>query len=123
MDKENEILISRESRNDETEVMNPLVLKLKRPFVFESKEYNTINLTKLDEWSCDDLVKVTKKYNALTGGDTNPIGAILPESNLEYCEFVAAEASGLPIDFFKQLKARESGPLKSLIINFFHGTV
>lgn len=103
-------------------ILNPLVLVFKKTVIFEGKEYDSIDLSDMDDWTCDDLINVTKKFNKMTGGDTSPLGAILPESNLEYCQFVGSEASGLPIDFFKQLPAREVGPLRSLIINFFHGT-
>jgi hypothetical protein len=102
-----------------TEILNPLVWEFKRPFTFEGKEYNSVDLNKLDDWSCEDLIRVSKKFQALTGGDNSPMGAILPESNIEYDMFVAAEASGLPIDFFKQLPAKEIGTLRTLIISFF----
>lgn len=111
------------SADGEFVMLNPLTLVFKKTVTFEGKEYDSVDLSKLDDWTCDDVVNLTKKFNKMTGGETSPMGAILPESNLEYNQFVGAEASGLPIDFFKQLPAREVGPLRSLIISFFHGTV
>ena len=104
-------------------ILNPLTLVFKRTVNFEGKEYSSIDLSKLDDWTCDDVIYVTKKYNRVAGTDQGPMDAILPEANLGYCQFVGAEASGLPIDFFKQLPAREAGALRSLVINFFHGSV
>lgn len=104
----------------ETIISDPLVLKLSVPFTFEEKEYSEINLRKLNSWTCGDVVKVTKEYKRMTGGADSPMDAILPEVNLEYVEFVAARASGLPIEFFKNLPARESGKLRAAVIAFFH---
>lgn len=103
-------------------VLNPLTLVFKKSVTFEGKEYTSVDFSKLEDWTCDDVVNVTKKFNKMTEENTSAMGALLPESNLEYCQFVAAEASGLPIDFFKRLPAREAGPLRSLIISFFHST-
>ena len=102
-------------------VLNPLTLVFKRTVTFEGVEYDSVDLSSLEDWTCDDVVRVSKKYNKMSGTDLGPMDAILPEANLKYCQFVGAEASGLPIDFFKQLPAREAGALRSLVINFFHG--
>lgn len=102
------------------EVKDPLVFSLSRPAEFEGKSYSEINLRALNDWTCDDLVKVTKAYNQATGGSANPMDVILPEANLEYVEFVAAKATGLPLEFFKGLPAREAGKLRTAVIAFFH---
>jgi hypothetical protein len=102
--------------------MSDLILKLKKPFTFEGNVHTSIDLSVMEDWSCDDVVKVTKKFNKMTDANMNPMGAVVPESNLEYLQFVGAEATGLPLDFFKQLPARETGPLRSMIIGFFHGS-
>lgn len=106
----------------EVVVLNPLNLVFKKPVKFEGKEYNSVDLSKLEDWTCDDLVNVAKKFDKATGGDISPMTAILRESDLAYCQFVAAEASGMPIEFFKQLPAREAGPLKAMVIGFFHSS-
>lgn len=102
------------------EVKDPLVFSLSRPVEFEGKSYSEINLRALNDWICDDLVKVTKTYNQVAGGSVNPMDVILPEANLEYVEFVAAKATGLPLEFFKVLPAREAGKLRTAVIAFFH---
>lgn len=102
------------------EICDPLVIPLSKPVKFEEKEYSEINLRKLNDWTCGDVVKVTKEYNRVTGGSDSPMDAILPEANLEYAEFVAARASGLPLEFFQALPARESGKLRTAVISFFH---
>lgn len=102
---------------------NSLVLQLKKPFTFEGKEYTSVDLSKMEEWTGDDVVNIRNKFVKLASADVTAMDSILPESNLRYCQFVAAEASGLPLDFFRRLPARECGALQALVIGFFHGTV
>jgi len=102
---------------------NSLVLKLKKPFTFEGKEYKEIDLSALESWTCDDVVNVQKEYFKLIGADVNALDIALIEGNLEYCQYVAAKASKLPLDFFKRLPASNAGSLRALVLNFFHGEV
>lgn len=97
-----------------------LVLTLKKPVTFEGKTYETIDLTKLEDWTVDDLIALRKKFSKFTGVDINVAGIVLPESDIEYCIFVAAEATGMPIEFFRKLPARDSGALSAAIVGFFH---
>jgi hypothetical protein len=100
-----------------------LILTFKKPFKFEGKEYTEVDLSAMEDWTGDDLIRLTKKYNKLSGGegDGSPTSVILPESDIEYDMFVAAEATGLPLEFFHTLPAREIGTLKTLVIGFFLG--
>lgn len=115
-DKESGLEVS----ENEVVVSDPLVLKLSKPFTFEEKEYTEVNLRKLNDWTCGDVDKVMKEFKRITGGGDSPMDAILPEANSEYVEFVAARATGLPVEFFKKLPARESGKLRAAVISFFH---
>ncbi len=97
-----------------------LVIKLHRPYQFEGKEYEQINLQGLNNLTCNDVIKMSKDFNRITGGSDDMMAAIVPESSLEYVTFVASRATGLPIEFFQQLPAFESGKLRVAIIHFFH---
>lgn len=105
---------------DKDKNKNPLILKFKKPYMFESKEYESVDLTAMDDWTCEDVVALAKSYNLMVDGDVSAIGAIIPESDLEYDLFVAAEASKLPLEFFHRLPAREVGAMRSVILGFFH---
>jgi hypothetical protein len=99
---------------------DPLLLKLRKPYKFEGKEYTNLDLREMNNWTCNDVVELSKQYTKVTGGTDDPISAILPESNLEFVEFVAARAASLPLEFFKQLPASESGKLRAAVLSFFH---
>ncbi len=97
-----------------------LFIKLHSPYEFEGKQYKSIDLRGLRDWTCNDVVQLTKQFTRATGGTDDPMNAILPEANPEYVEYAAAKATGLPLEFFKNLPAQESGKLKVAIISFFH---
>jgi hypothetical protein len=116
-----EVIQEKVLESERTEVLNPLIWEFKRPYNFEGKEYAFVDLNKLENWTCDDLIKVSKKYNKFSGGDNSFLAAIVPEANNEYNMFLAAEVTGLPIEFFKNLPARELGTLRAKLISFFLG--
>ena len=81
-----------------------LVLKFKKPYQFEGREYTAA-----------DLCAVAK----LSGRDTGitPI----PEMTIPYAIHMAARASKLPVEFFRGLPAQESMKLKNLVSGFLYG--
>ena len=96
-------------------------LVFKKPVIFEGKEYTSLDFSPMEDWTFDDVASISRKFNKLSGADAGPMDAVLPESNPEYDMLIAAKATGMPIDFFKRLPARETGALRSLIISFFLG--
>lgn len=104
-------------------VHNPNVVELRKPVIFEGKEYTEFDLSPLEEWTGQDLIDTQKAYEKATGGTTSPIEALVPESNLEYTMFIAARVTGLPIELFRKLKARDAKQVKAKIILFFNSEV
>ena len=98
-----------------------LVHVLKKPYKFEEKEYTQIDLTRFEDMTGDDLSKIQGKYNQLIGAEVNTANVLLPESDLNYVMFASAEATGLPLEFFKRLPARELRSIQAIVIGFFLG--
>lgn len=96
-----------------------LDLIFKKPYTFEGKEYTSVDLSELDNWTGADIDKAKKSLKLMNGVD--PQDMTLPESNSDYCRIVASMASGLPFEFFKNLRAPDSRALDVLIIGFFLG--
>ena len=108
---------------EEEAIKNPLSLKLKKPFTFEGKEYKEVDLSGLEDLTCDDVVDIQKKYFKMVGKDVSALDTVMLEGNLEYARFIAAEVSHLPLEFFKRLPGSNAGALKTLVLNFFHGEI
>ncbi len=100
---------------DDTDEPVELVLKFKKPYMFEGKVYTEIDLSGLENLTGEDMVKVN---NTLVARGRLPV---LQEMSLEYAQEMAAQVTGLPIEFFKGLPAKKSMRLKNTISNFIHG--
>ena len=45
----------------------------------------------------------------------------LPEMTVEYVQFIAARASGQPVEFFKGLPPKDAIKVKNRVTSFFYG--
>jgi hypothetical protein len=87
---------------------------LSQKYNFEGKEYATIDLSGLENLTAQTMIQADKFLNR--SGNFS----ILPEMSLEYTLFVAANASGLPVEFFYQLKPRDALRVKNAVTGFFY---
>jgi hypothetical protein len=91
-------------------------LKFAKPYVFEGKTYDGIDIAPLAEITANDMVIVgrivTKQLTVL--GVTNP----LLEMSLDYAIYMTARKCGLPVEFFKNLPGAEAMKLKNAVSNF-----
>jgi hypothetical protein len=108
---------------DGIEIRDPLKVKFAKPISFEGKEYSEIDLSALNVWTCEDRIKADKMYETFSKSAYDPMKAIVPESNLEYCLFIASQASKIPIEFFKRLPAKEGNKIKMAVVVFFNSEV
>lgn len=94
-----------------------LVIKFKKPFTFEQKEYEEIDLTGLEDLTAQDMVsvdRILKRHNS--GID------VMPEVSMEYALNLAAKAAKQPIEFFQALPPREAMKVKNRIMGFLFGS-
>ena len=74
-----------------------LILKFRKPYKFEGKEYTEVDLSALEDMTAEDLCAVGKIMTKL--GIVNPVA----EMTVDYAIYMAARASGKPVEFFKGL--------------------
>lgn len=94
-----------------------LVIKLKKPYLFEQKEYTEINLTGLDELKASDMIALEKQYDRRAPGIN-----VMPEVKVEYAVMMAARAAKLPVEFFDGLPPKEVMKVKNRIMGFLFGS-
>ena len=87
----------------------------RRPYKFEGKEYDEIDLSGLERLKTRDLIKIHK------GMERSGSMSTTPEFTLEHACLVAARATKLPIEFFQSLPPNEGLTLKNRIVNFLYG--
>ena len=92
-----------------------MVIKFKKPFVFEGKTYTEIDLSALENVTVDDMVAVNKIIGPGAFGRVE----MNPEFSLEYACHLAARATKMPVEFFFALRPGDGLKVKNRVINFF----
>ena len=92
------------------------MLELTRTYNFEGEPISAIDFSGLEDITADDMIRAN---NIMTNAGTV---AVVPENNMHYALIIAASATGMPIEFFKQLKPRDAIKVKNMVTRFFYGT-
>jgi hypothetical protein len=92
------------------EIIESKHVKFSKPVSFEGKEYTEIDLNCLEDLSAKQLMKIARVF---------PVTLEMPETDPEYCAYVAAEAAGMPVEFFSSLGARDMMRIKYIVQSFF----
>lgn len=90
-------------------------VKLSKTYLFEGEKIDSIDFAGLENITANDMIKANKILN------NSGTVTVLPETNLEYTLIIAASATGLPIEFFKQLAPRDAMKVKNKVTSFFFG--
>ena len=92
-----------------------LVLKFRKPYKFEGREYTEVDLSAMEDMTAADLCAVGKIMTRL--GIVNPVA----EMTVDYAIYMAARASGKPVEFFQGLPTKEGIKLKNMVTGFLYG--
>ena len=76
------------------------VVAFKRPYLFEKKEYRSVDLGGLDALTVKDAIEVQKQlFN-----QQEVAASLLTETTTAFARELAVKASGKPVEFFKLMK-------------------
>lgn len=109
-----EVAAAEETADDKDDSM---ILKFKKPYCFEKKEYTEVDLSGLEEMTANDMIAVNKIMGRTSSGSD-----IMPEATLEYLCYMAARAAKLPVEFFTGLPCREVVRFKNKMLGFLFGS-
>lgn len=115
MDKITQQTAVEQAENIEQDAEESLVLEFARPYKFDGKEYTTLDLSGLEDTTAADLSAVGKIL--AKQGVVSP----MPEMTMDFSVYMAARVCKLPVEFFKQLPARETIKLKNIVTGFLYG--
>lgn len=91
------------------------VLHFAKPITWEGQEYKFVDLSGLEDIKASDMIEAQRMMER--SGEVS----LTPEMSLSYACFMAARCSGIPIEFFHELPAKEALRLKNRVIGFFYG--
>ena len=89
------------------------IVKLSKPYTFEGKEIKSIDLSKIDDLTSEDLFEATKLFS------TSDYITPRPEGDPKFCCIVASIASGIPKEFFNGLSFRDAVKVRNAVQTFF----
>lgn len=98
------------------EEVESLLIKFKKPYVFERKEYTEIDLSGLEDLNAADMIAVNKIMSRTSAGID-----VMPEVSLEYACIFASKATKQPIEFFTNLPPKEAMKVKNRVMGFLFG--
>lgn len=99
--------------NEETSML----IKFKKPYYFEGKEYTELDLSCMEDLTGADMIAVNKIMQRTSAGID-----VMPEVSVEYAFYFAARAAKLPVEFFTSLPPRESMKVKNRVMGFLFGS-
>lgn len=79
-----------------------LILKFRKPYMFEGKEYTEVDLSAMEDMTAEDLCAMGKIMTKL--GIVNPVA----EMTVDYAIYMAARASGKPVEFSRACPPRRA---------------
>ncbi len=101
-----------QEKSKNQEQVNLLKVVFAKPYIFEGETYNEIDLSGLEDMTGEDLIRIEKALR-MTGVkslnfETTPEGAFM----------YAAQAAGVPVEFFDLLPIVEARKIRIVVINF-----
>ncbi len=94
-----------------------MVIKFKKPYRFEGKEYTEVDLSALEDLTAADMIAVNKIMSR-----TSTSIEVMPEVTVEYACHFAARAAKLPVEFFTNLPPKEAMKVKNRVMGFLFGS-
>jgi hypothetical protein len=92
---------------------NEYLVEFKKPFKWEDKEYKTIDLAGMEDLTGRQLCDIHKAFDALG------IASALKEQSPEFACIVANTVTKIPVEFFKELPAKELNKVKNKVFTYF----
>lgn len=94
-----------------------MVIKFKKPYFFEKKEYIEIDLSAIEDVTGEDMIAIDKLMQRSSVGVN-----IMPEVSMEYALYMAARVTRLPIEFYLGLPTKEAMKVKTRVLGFLFGS-
>lgn len=126
MDKNNELAAVNDDVKNENEISkktdaadtqeNKHLVTFSRPYPFEDEgNVTSIDFSCLENATAEMLIKVSKIMTS--SGDV----MALPENDIRYALYIAAECTGYPYSFFKKLNLCDATKVKRKVMVFLNG--
>lgn len=88
-------------------------IELSRTYKFEGEEISSLHFTSLEDVTSENMIRAN---NIMMNNGTS---VVVPENTLYFALIIASDTTGLPIEFFMQLKPKDAMEVRRFITNYF----
>lgn len=88
-------------------------VELSRTYKFEGEEISTLHFSGLEDITASDMIQAN---NIMMDNGTN---VVIPENTLYFALIIASDTTGLPLEFFMQLRPRDAMSVRRFVSNYF----
>lgn len=103
-----------QTTEDAPEDENPLLLKLPVPYTFEGVCYTKLDLTGVENLTAADLIRASDIVERRKNRPT-----MVLELDMQYLFTCASFATGLPLEFYQKLPAKDAVAVKNAVSGSF----
>ena len=106
-----------ENTGEEQSGENDLILKFRKPYLFEGQEYTELDLSGLETVNGAMLSSVGRAVAKRSPG----LNAASVEMTLDYAKMLAQRITQKPVEFFDRMPAKDAMTLKGIVVGFLFG--
>lgn len=101
---------------DEAEEKLDNVINFSQTYNFEGEEIDTLDLRKIEDLNAIQMQRADNIYRKITKNV-----ATMPETTYDYAIAVAHILTEYPVEFFKQINAKDLTKIKTRVVAFLYG--
>lgn len=95
---------------------NDYIIKLSKTYQFEERSVSEVDMSGIEDLTTRDMIRANK---ILLSGNTPSLSTT--EMTVEYAMVIASFSSDLPLEFFMQLKPKDTIRVRKVVLDFFYG--
>ena len=88
-------------------------VELSRTYEFEGEKISVLRFSGLEDITARDMIRAN---NIMMDAGTN---VVIPENTLYFTLIIASDTTGLPLEFFMQLRPRDAMSVRRFVSNYF----
>lgn len=116
MASENELTVYEGKKKTAGAQENEHYIKFSKSYDYEGETIEGVDLSCLENATAETLIKTNRVMTSK--GEV----MALPENDIRYALFIAAECTGITYEFYKKLSMRDAIKVKREVMVFFNGT-
>lgn len=91
------------------------ILELVRTYPFEGEKISSLDFSGIENLTAENMIRANMIM------EDSGVASTVPENTMYYALIIAAEATGIPIEFFKKLRPKDAVNVRRMVTRSFFG--